>query len=248
MFEVRIRVVLELVSIMFRILQSFPAWSDVDSNLDYAISTAAKALSQYDISHGEKYKEFISRQPETVKEVLERITQEIGKEREFIESHDAVIAKVREELTKLKPMNEKIKQDRKAAESVYAQAKKSENYYNEQFAKLEQIKLKSGENSADYKKQQDRVKAAETQKDKDELLMNQKKVEMRPIDYEYKKQFIECILNALLMFSESRSESSGQRSLIGAQVETLSEEIAQPEDTSLEKLESELAQLDQMTL
>ena len=233
---------------MFRILQSFPAWSDVDNNLSYAIANAAKALNQYDISHGQKYSDFISRQPDSVKTVLERITQESGNERKFIEEHDSILVKVREEFAKLKPLNDKIKQDRKAAEAVYAQAKKSENYYNEQFAKLEQIKLKSGENSADYQKQQERVKIAETQKDKDSQLMNQKKEEMAPIDYEYKKQFIECILNALLTLSDSRSESSGERSKIGDVVETIAEEIEQPEDTSLQKLETELAQLDQMTL
>ena len=233
---------------MFRLLQSFPEWSELDSNLESATSIATKAIVEYDIQHGQKYSDFISRQPDSVKVTLQQIAECTKPERSFIDSHSSVLVKVRQELSKLKSFNERIKQDRKLAQAIYAQAEKSENYYCEQLAKLEQIRLKYGENSGEFQKQQDRVSSAESQKNRDAQLMQNKKQEMQPIEIEYKQKFIRCILDSLEMLSGARVETCQERSRIGANVEGLSDEISQPDDISLEKLNAELVQLDQMTV
>ena len=183
-----------------------------------------------------------------MKEVLQKITEETQKERDLIESGNSSLVKSREEFSKLKPLNEKFKQDKKVAQNIYSQAQKSENYYSEQLAKLNQIKLKSAENSPDFQKQEEKVRLAEIQKNQDVEAKLKTEEEMKPTEIEYKKEFIQTVLRTLEIISETRANSCAERSKIGSIVEQISNDFVQPEDTSLQQLEDELNHLEQLTV
>ena len=219
----------------------------MDETMENIIEIASKAMVEYDVAHGKKYNDFINRQPDIVKDVLQKINEQTMKERELVDSHDAIMIKVRAELAKLKPFNEKVKAERKVANSIYEKANKSAQNLNEQTAKLEQIRLKSGETSPDFQKQQGKVAVAQKVKDNDELAKIKKAEEMENVDRAYKKAFIESILLALSMLAETRVDECGQRSQIGDEIEKLSDDIVQPTDTSIETLEKELQELDNLS-
>lgn len=208
----------------------------------------AKALAQYDIAHGQNMSNFINRQPEEVKNILNQIFETSKDERCLIESGHIAVSKARAELQKLKPYHDKYAEEVKNANAIYNQAAKSEANHKYQEERLEQIRAKSGETSMEYQTQQDKVNQALKQKDADALSKAQKEEAMKSITQNYKEQYFNCILGALQIIAEAREQAYHGRIGIGEKISNLANELVQPDDPSIATLEEELSRLENITI
>ena len=216
----------------------------MDDSLTKAISKSAKSIEQFDICYGEKHSNFVQNQGPENKEKLERIVSLIREEKKFIEPSQNVLTKSKEELSKLKNLNEGIKNERKVAKEIYEEAKKSEEKYSQASQKLEKIKNKNGEESDAYKQQQEKVNQYRNKNEANSISKRQKEEAMAQSEYNYKKEFINSILTSLQYIAETRCEAAEQNSLLGQEIDNIADDLMEPEDVSLNKLLSELSNLD----
>lgn len=234
--------------LMFRFFQSYPEWSELDQNLEQMITLAAKSLSQYDIAHDKNLADFISRQPEEVKKVLNDISDKSKVERDALESSNAALTKARTELQKLKPYHDKYQEEVKNANAIYAQATKSDNNHKALSEKLNQVRAKSGEDSPEYAAAQEKVYQALKQKEADALSKQQKEEAMVSITQNYKEQYFNCVLTAIQIIAEAREESYKKRMAVGEQIFMLASDFVEPDDPSIAILEEELHRLENLAI
>ena len=229
---------------MFHFFQQFPLYSQLENSLLKATDKSSKSLEQFDICYGEKHSLFIQNLGPENKEKLERIISSIREEKKFIEPSANVLIKAREELSKIKTLNESIKNERKVAKEINLAANKSENKYLQACNKLERIKNKSGEDSDAFKQQIEKVNQYKNLMEANSISKKQKDEAMAQSEYNYKKELINSILLSMQMIAETRFEAAEQNALIGQEIDNIADDLIEPEDASLNKLERELSNLD----
>lgn len=225
------------------LFRSFPEYSEAESVLEDTIKTALKSARYFEDAHGAKFKEFVTRQETCHVGLIGRINDAMVGEKKLFDVSAKALEKVKQEMVKVKTLNEGIKAQRKDAEKLAEKAEKSQREVIIAQKKLEAEKAKAP-TSAAIPGLEDKYRYAIRIQEADAQLRDSKNLQLAEEEIKYKEAIFEAILNALRVMIKPRMESDGALISIGAEVVNIAGQIPDFEDLSFAALQTELQTLD----
>lgn len=220
--------------------QSFPEWNDMDRSINTMLHDQVKEKSEATAALGKNFSEFSQKQPtESITEVLSHLNDTLKQVQEVKFSGNDSIPTIRNDLSRLRALNDEIRIKRKNVDQIKDRSEKSARVAEKAEARFEYAKKKNQE-TPEFQKIQDEYDLAIRQKQSDITALEERKALLVTEEKGYKKELFTLILSSLSQFISSKSQAASSLVPLGNQISDLGVQIQPYTDPSIETLQAEL--------
>ncbi|OHS93913.1 hypothetical protein TRFO_39910 [Tritrichomonas foetus] len=225
---------------LFNKITQFPEYHNMDGALEDALRAQVKEKAEFDAAQGQAYSEFSRKQTnESVSEVLFKIDEQLKSVQDAQKASNEALPKVRSELTRLRPLNDEIRNKKKNRDAIKTRSEKSAKAADRAEAKLETLRVKNP-SSPDFTRAQDDYDQCLRQKQADITALEEREAVLVTETKEYKKELFKVVIAALGQFVSAKQQSAASLVSIGDQISELGGQIPPYDDPSIEVLQTQL--------
>ena len=226
----------------FNKMRSFPEWHDMADQLDTAIKSRKKYMENYNSSIGDSYVEFVRKQPLEINDILFRIND---KQKPIIEYHKnelSAIQSLRNDIEKLRPINDDIRAKKKFHEKLIDQSERSQKASEKADQKAGNLRT-SCPGTPDYQKAEDAAELARKQMETDKATLEDSERKMKFENAEYKKRLFLQLLSSISQYASARNNVCAPQADIGEELKENGKQVPNYNDSSVDKLKTRLQTL-----
>lgn len=221
-------------------MRKFPEYNEVDKSLNTIVNIKTKVKSEALAALGKNFTQFAQKQPtEGITDVLYRLNETLTQIQEKKSTEYDSIPTIRTDLSKLKKLNEDIKNSRRNCEIIQIRADKSSKVAEKAESRFESAKKKN-QDTPEFQKIHDEYELALRQKNSNITAFEERKSLLVTEEKNYKKELFNIILSSLSQYVSTKSQTASSLIPLGDQLIDLSSQIPAYTDSTIEILDNEL--------